>query len=350
MRSLVVLAVLVTTAVAPRAAHAAAPFEVHIVSRDASAAAATAVADETPKHARARDGVLLYAVIVAGGVVYSDAPRVRLGRERRARATRPLAQAGAGLALRWFRVEPTVENLSNEASGAFRYEAVPYEATELVDWRGHASARADVRPTLTTDRGGGLGTMRYQLLATLADVTLASPGVDARRGGASGGLTDAVHRVSLRADDSYLGWLTEMYGQPYIWASAGPNSAAHQSERLEGSDCADFVVYGWRRLGHDVAYTWTGGLPAVTRLRAAGARRDDGIYVDAQGQPLAAPAPGDLMLFPRHVGVFVRDAGVPGVLDEADVIVQTLFESPHESTLAASGYVGRPVEVRRWKE
>jgi hypothetical protein len=349
MRSLAALVALVgSLATASAAQAAAAPFEVHIVSRVGTDA--SAVADEAPKHVRAKDGVILYAAIVAGGVVYSDAPRVRLGGERRARAARPLAEAGAELALRWFRVEPTQENLSNEASGAFRYEAVPYEATEIVDWRGHSSARADVRPTLTPDRGGGLGTMRYQLAATLAEVTLASPGVGARRGGASGGLLDAVHRVSLRRDDSYLGWLTEMYGQPYIWASAGANSATHQSERLEGSDCADFVVYGWRRLGHDVAYTWTGGLPAVTTRRAAGSRREDGVYVDGRGRPLAAPAPGELLLFPRHVGVFVRDAGVPGVLDDADVMVHTLFESPHESTLAASGYADRPVEVRRWKE
>ena len=27
-------------------------------------------------------------------------------------------------------------------------------------------------------------------------------------------LTDAVLRVSIRRDDSYLGFLTEMYGQP----------------------------------------------------------------------------------------------------------------------------------------
>ena len=40
---------------------------------------------------------------------------------------------------------------------------------------------------------------------------------------------DAVTRVTIRRDDSFLGYLTEMYGQPYIWASAGISDTSHQS-------------------------------------------------------------------------------------------------------------------------
>jgi len=346
MRGLALAMVLLTCTSTARAASP--DLEAHIVSVVGEGDTGRAIADESPKHAKASEGVTLYAAIVIDGVVYSDAPRVKLA--GKTRKTRPLADAGARLELRWYRVEPGVEDLSNETSGTFSYQAIPYEETEIQDMRDRTHARADVHPTRTPDRGGGLGTMRYKLVVRRAGSAAATPGVEARRGGASGGLTDAVHRVSLRADDSYLGWLTEMYGQPYIWASAGPSSATHQSERLEGSDCADFVVYGWRRLGHDVPYTWTGGLPALTRLLAGGARRDDGVYVDARGLAIAAPAPGDILLFPRHVGVFVRDVGVPGVLDDADIMVHTLFESPHEQDIAGSGYAGRPVEVRRWKQ
>jgi cell wall-associated NlpC family hydrolase len=348
-----VVALVVALAAAPAAPAAAAEPEdgtlvsVHIVSRVGDAG----IADESPKHARAAQGVTLYAVLQierhGHTLAYSDAGRVRLGGGK-PQAARPLAQAGA-LTLRWYRVEPGVEDMSNEQSGKFRYEPIPYDETEIAAWRDQTHPRADVHPTRTPDRGGGLGTMRYKLAVVRAGVTRATPGAEARRGSGSGGLTDAVHRVSLRGDDSYLGWLGELYGQPYIWASAGGSNVTHQSERLEGSDCADFVVYGWRRLGHDVPYTWTGGLPGLTRLRASGARDPRGVYVDARGVPLAAPAPGDLLLFPRHVGVFVRDLGVAGVLDDADVMVHALFESPHEQALADSGYADRPVEVRRWK-
>jgi len=46
----------------------------------------------------------------------------------------------------------------------------------------HASITANVRPTLTTDHGDGVGTMRFQLVATQADREIASAGVDAKRG------------------------------------------------------------------------------------------------------------------------------------------------------------------------
>src|SRR5256885_376105 len=88
--------------------------------------------------------------------------------------------------------------------------------------------------------------------STTARRQIARPGPEARRGRGSGGLAGAVMRVSIRRDDTYLGYLTEMFGQPYVWASAGLSDATHQSERLEGADCADFVVYGARRMGKKI--------------------------------------------------------------------------------------------------
>jgi hypothetical protein len=156
-------------------------------------------------------------------------------------------------------------------------------------------------------------------------------------------------RVSIRRDDSFLGYLTEMFGQPYVWASAGLSDASHQSERLEGSDCADFMVYGARRRGASLAYTWTGGLPKVTTLVGAG-RRDpaDGVYRDATGKALAFPRTGDLILFPRHVGALAFDRGTLGVLDDQDLVMHTLFDSPKEEAIAATGYADTPIELRRF--
>lgn len=191
--------------------------------------------------------------------------------------------------------------------------------------------------------------MRYQLVARAGDRTIASPGPEARRGKGSGGLTDAVARVSLRRDDSFLGYMTELYNQPYIWASDGRTADTHQSDRLEGADCADLMIYGQRRLGNRLAYTWTGGLPAVTQLLAAGARGRDGVYRDARGEAIAFPRVGDLVLFPRHVGALAEDRGAIGILDDRDLIMHTLFDSPKEVPIADSGYADRPLEVRRFR-
>ncbi len=318
---------------------------IHLVSR-----VGDEVASDGARRALASDPVRLHAVLAVRDAsrtaYYSDAsPVVALGGKRR--PTRPLAEAPAAR-FSWFKVEPRVESMSNTGSGTFRFEPIDYAETAVRAWQGRSSVVADVRPTLTPDRGNGLGTMRFKLQAVTDDGTFATPSVTARRGRGSGGLTDAVHRVSLRRDDTYLGFLTEMFGQPYIWASAGTSSKTHQSERLEGSDCADFVVYGRRRLGEDREYTWTGALPEVTTLLARGRPGSGGVYVDAKGKPLPFTRAGDILLFPRHVGVLTADRGERGVLDRADIMFHTYFASPRQEPVGDTDYREAPVEIRRW--
>lgn len=302
-------------------------------------------ADAGAKHARLGETVTLYAVIETdGGAIYSDAPSLRW--RRRTVTPRPLAEAPRAT-LAWRKLEPTEANLSNTQSGAFRYEPIPYAATAMAASGG--TVAADVHPTRTPDHGDGVGTMRYQLVVDQGGRAIASPGLDARRGRGAGGLAEAVHRVTIRRDDSFLGYLTEMYGQPYIWASAGGSDRTHQSERLEGSDCADLMVYGARRAGLDVPYGYTGSLPRHARTLARGDLGADGIYRDAAGEPVPFTRPGDLILFPRHVGALFADRGQPGVLDVEDVMIHTLFDSPKEQAIRDSGYADNPVQLLRWK-
>lgn len=318
----------------------------HVISRvgpDADTAA-----DATAKRALVVETVTLYALVEVEQdgkrVLYSDAGAVRWHGKRV--RPRPLAAAPA-MTLVWNKIEPSAADLSNTASGGFRYEAIPYTATPLL--AAGAAIAADVHPTLTPDHGNGLGTMRFQVVARQGDRSVASPGVAARRGRGSGGLSEDVHRVSVRSDDTFLGLLGEMYGQPYIWASAGGTDRTHQSERLEGSDCADLMVYGARRAGLDVPYGWTGSLERHARVLGKGALESDGVYRDARGKPVPFTRPGDLVLFPRHVGALVEDRGTRGVLDTADVMMHTLFDSPKQQAIADSGYADNPIKVLRWK-
>lgn len=251
--------------------------------------------------------------------------------------------------LAWYKVEPAIKTMSNTASGSFRFEPIEYREVMMPSWLFKKSGPADVTPTLTNDYGHGAGTMRYKLVAFTPQGVIATPGVEARRRRGSGGLTNRVHRISLRTDDSYLGFMTELYGQPYIWASGGASDRNHQSERLEGADCADLMVYGMRRAGHDIPYTWTGGLSAYTRTLARGTLGREGVYVDKNGDPLPFTRPGDMLLFPRHVGALVEDRGVPGVLDKADIMMHTLFDTPRRQPIADTGYAGTPIEILRWK-
>ena len=304
-----------------------------------------AIATDRPAYARADQRVTLHAVIESGKHVFADVSEAKLGGHTI--HPEPLAHAPR-FSIAWNRVEPAAASYSNTEGGEFHFAEIEYRTTAIADAHETVLA-ADVRPTLTTDHGHGVGTMRFQAVVTQGDTEVASPGPEAKRGRGSGGLTDAVLRVTIRRDDTYLGFLTEMYGQPYIWASAGLSDATHESERLEGSDCADFVVYGARRAGKKLAYTWTGGLPQITKLLASGTRGEDGIYRDAAGKPLPFPKPGDLILFPRHVGALVEDRGTIGVLDDKDLMVHTLFDSPKAQPIADSGYADKPVELRRFK-
>jgi len=316
-----------------------------IVAAQLVAAIDDAAASDRPAYARADQRVTLYAVLVAEHAIYSDAPTLRLAGKRV--TARPLAQAPA-CELRWSKIEPAVASMTNgDTPGEFHFAAIDYRATPLASATNAGAIAADVHPTLTPDHGDGVGTMRFQLVVQQGDTTIASPGPEARRGKGSGGLTDAVLRVSIRRDDSYLGYLTEMFGQPYIWASAGLSDDKHESERLEGSDCADFVVYGARRMGKRIKYTWTGGLPQITTLLGAGTRGSDGVYRDRDGKALPFTKVGDLVLFPRHVGVLSVDRGQRGVLDDQDLMMHTLFDTPKEQPIADSGYADKPVELRR---
>jgi len=326
----------------------------HIVSR---VNGSEALADDQPKRARSDVGVTLFAVIEtrqgATRVFYTDAGReVRIA--GRKRATLPLDQA-PDVTLSWFKIEPTVDTMSNTESGSFRFEPIDYSDVKVPGWSGRRAVSADVKPTLTPYRGSskfehGIGTMRYKLVADTGDGQISSPGIEARRGRGSGGLSHRVHRVSLRRDDTYLGMMTELYGQPYIWASGGATDRKHQSEHLEGADCADLMVYGARRLGYTVSYTWTGGLTDFARVLHKGTLRDDGVYVDRRGEPIPFTAVGDLILFPRHVGALARDRGVKGVLDSADVMMHTLFASPREQAIGDTSYGQMDIEILRWKQ
>jgi hypothetical protein len=313
------------------------------------AAVGAGPATDRPAYARADEPITLFAaldVLDRGNhVVHCDAPGLRLG--GRDVHAQPIATAPV-VELRWNKLEPAEVNLSNGDPDTFHYAEIDYRATPIERAAGRAAIAADVHPTLTPDHGDGVGTMRFQLVALQGDRVIASPGPEARRGKGSGGLADSVMRVSIRRDDTYLGFLTELYNQPYIWASAGATDATHQSERLEGADCADFVVYGARRMGVKVGYVYTGELPGVTRLLAAGRRGPDGVYRDRRGQPIPFTRPGDLLLFPRHVAALAADRGTPGVLDDQDVVMHALFDSPKEQALADTGYAGEPVELRRF--
>lgn len=303
MRTLVILALV---AVATPAA--AAPFVAEravIVGRAAEGAPWTDAATE----ARAGDRAELAVVIVGreGGkrVVLADPALtpLRLGKRAVKDAERRPPADGA-LRVQWSTVEPhgfrareaangaTSEfysNVSTEPSDFGRwlgYDQIDYFERVIAPWSSRPEARRIAAAVVAHEPDAvqlaGLGTVRYKVEVDVGGRVLATPGAEARD---AFGLTRAVHRVSVRGGDDFLGWLGAYLLVPEVFGSAG-GGANHQTERFTGADCADVMVGALRRSGRrDVTYTNVSGLTSYATTVAPSVALDD------RGMP-AAPIPG----------------------------------------------------------
>ena len=209
----------------------------------------------------------------------------------------------------WFELKP-VDPYVDNTQPSFHFAPIKYEAIELERCRGKDTCEA-LGPGLP--QLPGVGTMAYQLKVG----PLATPGLEAMKWG---GLGKEVHRVTFRLDDSYLGYVTELVGTPYIFGSAGPDGR-NQSDLLIGADCADLAVYGQRRLGKKTEYTSTYGIDQVAP--------ELGRVEGPEGKQLPFKR-GDVLHFPssRHVAVIWEDRPPLGVLDPADLMLHTCWAPP----------------------
>ncbi len=328
---------------------------------------------DAPTEARPEDGAELAVVVKAREgrrrrLVYAAdadvAPLVLDGRAIGEERRREWSVFGA-VSVRWSYVEPyawrpadqpavngaTTPYYSNVVSGGdhhgdwLGWDVIPYFATAIGDWSSDAAARRRPAtanpPRAEDDVFGGLGTMRYQVEVRFDDLdgaTLASPGIDAVD---TYGIEASVHRVSIRRDDTYLGWLTSYFLVPEVFGSAGPGEN-HQTERYVGVDCADVLIGALHAQGHEeVPYGSVSALDRHATPVAGPAELDeDGKAVDAD---ITGVLPGDIIRIdytgawagstPRtwdHVAVFYEDRSDPegplegradGRLDGFDLVV-----------------------------
>jgi hypothetical protein len=198
----------------------------------------------------------------------------------------------------------------------------------------------------------GAGTMAFQVRVTPErGPELKTPGLEAVR---RGGLSRAVMRVAFRKDDSYLGYLGDLVNTPYIFGSAGPDGD-NQTDNLVGSDCADFAVYGRRRMGLNIAFTSSYDFDRTAPLSATAVALDAaGVAKTSDGRTLAPAAarPGDVLHFPnsRHVAVLYEDREPLGVLDQNDLMFHTCWAPPKIEPIGASGCASLPWRVLRFPE
>jgi len=364
---------------------AAAPLvadRVVIVGRASESAPWTDAATE----AHADDHAELAAVVLAhrGGQRLVLAPdgvaEVRVGGKKQ--KTAPLAELG-GVRVQWSTVEPhgfRTEGAANGATSEF-YSNVSTEPATFGKWLGYdhidyfervvqpwgTSARIAAEVTAgekDAQQVPGLGTVRFKVEMQVASgVTLASPGAEATD---TYGLTRAVHRVSIRKGDDFLGWLSAYLLVPEVFGSAG-GGRDHQTERFTGADCADVMVGAWRRTGKGVAYTNVAGLPSYSRAITASIEIDDNGTPSA---PITGVKPGDLIRIdyggtlrnhtPRafdHVAALWEDRSDPagpfkgaadGQLDGFDLVIH--MGHPRLVIEPLARQAPATIDVLRWRQ
>lgn len=170
-------------------------------------------------------------------------------------------------------------------------------------------------------------------------------------------VSPSVVQVAVRPGDGYLDYLYEAMGTPFIMGPRSTPSGGHQADDRLGFDCAGLAVYGARRMGLEIPYLGPVGIlpyldPVSEGLLSPVEADGEVLYRSASGDPAEIGTggirPGDLLHFRCQVSVFLEDAGVPGVLDPQDIVIQSWFDGPMVCTLEENGFYGLPLRVFRW--
>ncbi len=238
-------------------------------------------------------------------------------RDRRGR----LGPLPDGAEVRWLRVRPHMqhEDTPPQNEGIRQYsnsvlfgpdhgrwiglDSIEYETVALEARPGVEPAGRTLRLRASPDRDDGAGTLWIAAEVTLpGGAVVRTPDGDDRD---RLGLVPSVMRVSFRAGDGLLGWLSTFFGVPNVFGST-----RGQVERYVGADCADVLIGAARASGRrDLGYTSVVGIGRHARpVTGALLLHDDGRVTDEEGTVVTLRWGEDL----RSGDLFAIDYARPG--------------------------------------
>ena len=307
---------------------------------------------DSPKYAIEGEAVTLHAIVEAeinGTKKLYGSPstlerEISLNGKKRKVERWPFTKP---IRIEWYKIEP-IKRWYDHTYGKWKSDPVQYaENSFALGWE----TVADVHPLETEDQfkivSTGLGIMRYKVKAVYNGTKASSTGSECVE---AGGICKKVHRISYRPDEKKMGWAAyvfELFNTPYIWGST-----SRQIDGQIGSDCADFVTYGWRRAGHKQTYTWSVGLKDYSsKINFVSSIDTQGYLLNEKGERIIigenGMQVGDLLIYSRHAAVFISDKGRKGYLDANDLGAHTLFKEPKVEKVPS--IFGLNFEIRRWK-
>lgn len=136
--------------------------------------------------------------------------------------------------------------------------------------------------------------------------------------------------IVVRRDDTYVGYATELIGTPFVfWPKQ--IEEGHQTDLRLAADCIATVIYGKRRMGHQIGYV---APKAVLRYLV-------------EVEPTAVQV-GDVLHFGFQTALLSQDTEPLGVLNDSDVILHSYHQMVEEVQFEQALYSGQPFKVYRW--
>jgi hypothetical protein len=158
-------------------------------------------------------------------------------------------------------------------------------------------------------------------------------------------------QISLRPDDSYIGYLYELLNTPFIMAPRTTPGGFNQADSRLGTDCAGLAVYGRRRMGDTTVHYLgpRGILRYLENISPDEYHLTGNVYTSQSGDTALAPERGDILHFRSQVSIFLEDRGIPGILDTEDLLIQSWFNGTHICRIQDNGFTDYPLKLYSWK-
>ncbi|MEQ9405077.1 MAG: hypothetical protein RIM99_15915 [Cyclobacteriaceae bacterium] len=139
-----------------------------------------------------------------------------------------------------------------------------------------------------------------------------------------------VIKLIVREEDSYVGYLTEQLGLPFIIPPKTLPGIGHQTDLQIGTDCAELAIYGRRRQGFKIEY----GGPRGIRNHLVETNQ---IF------------PGLILHFGHQVSILYKDFGKIGQIDDEDLLIHAYQDKVQIQRFGDTDLFGDPYQTMTWK-
>jgi len=139
-----------------------------------------------------------------------------------------------------------------------------------------------------------------------------------------------IVQLVVRENDTYIGYMTELLGTPFILPPKLLGVYGHQTDLRIGTDCAELAIYGMRRMGYNIPYCGPAGI--VKYL-----------------EPTNDLKEGTIIHFGFQVSVLYKDNGLIGQLDDQDLVIHAYLDKVSIDKLGDTGLLRNNYKLYKWK-